>query len=88
MTAVQGKPKSMPIINIYVTYVTICLMYDCMFLTFSNHYQMHMFCSLVLSNKVKLSSLFYHYCINEWNIHVAYEYLVYEDFCGGVGQFN
>ena len=40
-----------------------------------------MFCSLVLSNKVKLSSLFYHYCIDEWIIHVAYEYLVYEDFC-------
>ena len=44
-----------------------------------------MFCSLVLSNKVKLSSLFYHYCIDEWIIHLAYEYLVYEDFCGGVG---
>ena len=45
-----------------------------------------MFCSLVLSNKVKLSSLFYHYCIDEWILHVVYEYLVYEDFCGGVGQ--
>ena len=86
MTVVQGKLKSMPIICIYVTYVTISLMYDCMFLTFSKQYQM--FCSLVLSNKVKLPSLFYHYCIDEWIIHVAYEYLVYEDFCGGVGQFN
>ena len=86
MTVVQGKLKSMSIICIYVTYVTISLMYDCMFLTFSKHYQM--FCSLVLSNKVKLSSLFYHYCIDEWIIHVAYEYLVYDDFCGGVGQFN
>ena len=47
-----------------------------------------MICSLVLSNKVKLSSLFYHYCNDEWIIHVAYEYLVYDDFCGGVGQFN
>ena len=47
-----------------------------------------MFCSLVLSNKVKLSSLFYHNSIDELIIHVAYEYLVYEDFCGGVGQFN
>ena len=56
------------------------------FLTFSKHYKM--FCSLVLSNKVNLSSLFYHYCIDEWIIHVADEYLVYEDFCGGVGQFN
>ena len=46
-----------------------------------------MFCNLVLSNKVKLSSLF-HYCIDEWIIHVASEYRVYEDFCGGVGQFN
>ena len=56
------------------------------FLTFSKHYQM--FCSPVLSNKVKLSSLFYHYCIDEWIIHVAYDNLVYEDFCGGVGQFK
>ena len=31
MTVVQGKLKSMPIICIYVTYVTISLMYDCMF---------------------------------------------------------
>ena len=30
MTVVQGKLKSMPIICIYVTYVTISLMYDCM----------------------------------------------------------
>ena len=86
MTVVQGKLRFMPIICIYVTYVTISLMYDCMFFSFSNHYQM--FCSLVLSNKVKLSSLLYHYCIDEWIIHVAYEYLVYENFCGGVGQFN
>ena len=77
MAVVQGKLKYMPIICIYVTYVTITisLAYDCMFfLTFSKHYQM--FCSLVLSNKVKLSSLFHHYCIDEWIIHVAYEYLV------------
>ena len=85
MTVVQGTLKSMPIICIYVTYVTISLMFVC-FLTFSKHYQM--FCSLVLSNKVKLSSLFYHYCIDDWIIHVACEYLVYEDFCGWVGQFN
>ena len=44
-----------------------------------------MFCSLVLSNKVKLFSLFYHYCIDEWIIH---EYLVYEDFCGGKGNLT
>ena len=56
------------------------------FLTFSKYYQM--FCSIVLSNIVKLSPLFYHYCIDEWIIHVVYEYLVYEDFYGGVGQFN
>ena len=31
MTVVQGKLKSMPNICIYVTYVTISLMYDCMF---------------------------------------------------------
>ena len=31
MTVVQGKLKYMPIIFIYVTYVTISLMYDCMF---------------------------------------------------------
>ena len=86
MTVVQGKLKSMPIICIYVTYVTISFIMIVCFLTFSKHYQM--FCSLVLSNKVKFSSLFYHYCIDEWIIHVAYEYLVYEDFCGGVGQFN
>ena len=47
-----------------------------------------MFCRLVLSNEVKLFSLFYHFCIDELIIHVAYEYLVNEDFCGGVGQFN
>ena len=86
MTVVQGKLKSMPIICIYVTYFTISLMYDCMFFnilkTLSNVLQP------CLSNKVKLSSLFYHYCINEWIIQGAYEYLVYEDFCGGVGQFN
>ena len=86
MTVVQGKLKSMPIIGIYVTYVTISTMYDCMrfniFKTLSN------VCSLVLSSKVILSSLFYHYCIDEWIIHVAYEYLVYDDICGGVGQFN
>ena len=86
MTVVQGKLKSMPIICIYVTYVTISLMYDSIFFNITKHYQM--FCSLVLSNKVKLYSLFYHYCIDEWIIHVAYEYLVYEDFWGGVGQFN
>ena len=45
-------------------------------------------CSPVLSSEVILSSLFYHYLIDDWIIHVAYEYLVYEDFCGGVGQFN
>ena len=56
------------------------------FSTFSKHYQM--FCSLVLSNKVKLYCLFRRYCIDEWIIHVAYEYLVYEDFYGGVGQFK
>ena len=33
MTVVQGKLKSMPIICINVTYVTISLMYDCMFFT-------------------------------------------------------
>ena len=32
MAVGQGKLKSMPIICIYVTYVTISLMYDCMFL--------------------------------------------------------
>ena len=32
MTVVQGKLKSMSIICIHVTYVTISLMYDCMFL--------------------------------------------------------
>ena len=85
-TVVQGKLKSMPIICIYVTYVTISLMYDCMF--FNIFKTLTMFCSLVLSNKVKLSPLFYHYYIDEWIIHVAYEYLVYEDFCGGVWQFN
>ena len=31
MTVEQGKLKSMPIICIYVTYVTISLMYNCMF---------------------------------------------------------
>ena len=31
MTVVQGKLNSRPIICIYVTYVTISLMYDCMF---------------------------------------------------------
>ena len=86
MTVVQGKLKSMPIICIYVTYVTISIMYDCMifnfFKTLSN------VCSLVLSSKVILSSLFYHFCIDEWNIQVAFEDLVYLDFCGGVGQFN
>ena len=86
MTVMHGKLKSMPIICIYVTYVTIGLMYDCLFFnifnTLSNVLQPF------LSNKVKLSSLFYHYCIDEWIIHVAYEYLVYEDFCGGVGQFK
>ena len=86
MTVVQGKLKSLPIICIYVTYVTISIMCDCMFfnifMTLSNG------CSLALSSKVILSSLFYHYCIDEWIIHVAYEYHVYEDFCGGVGQFN
>ena len=86
MTVVQGKLKSMPIICIYVTCVTISLIMIVCLLTFSKHYQM--FCSLVLSNKVKSYSLFYHYCIDEWIIHVAYEYLVYDDFCGGVGQFN
>ena len=73
-------------IGIYVTYVTNNIMFDCMFFnickTLSNVY------SLVLLSKVILSSLFYHFCIYEWIIHVAYEYLVYEDFCGGVGQFN
>ena len=86
MTVVQRKLKSMSIICIYVTYVTISIMYDCIFFnilkTLSN------VCSLVLSSKVILSSLFYHYCIDEWVIHVAYEYLVHEGFCGGVGQFN
>ena len=78
--------KSRPIICIYVTYVTISIMYDCMFFKISKHYEM--FFSLVLSCKVILSSLLYHYCIDEWSIHVAYENLVSEDFCGGVGQFN
>ena len=40
MTVVQGKLKSMPIICIYVTCITISIMYDCMFLTVSKHYQM------------------------------------------------
>ena len=31
MTVVQEKVKSMPIIYIYVTYVTVSIMYDCMF---------------------------------------------------------
>ena len=31
MTVVQGKMKSRPIICMYVTYVTISLMYDCIF---------------------------------------------------------
>ena len=31
MTVMQGKLKSRPIICIYVTYVTISIMYDCMF---------------------------------------------------------
>ena len=75
MTVVPGKLKSMPIICIYVTYVAISLMYDCMFLTFLKHYQM--FCSLVLLNKVKLTSLFYYYCIDEWIINVSYEYLYF-----------
>ena len=38
MAVVQGKLKSMPIICIYVTYVTISIMYDCM--AFSKNYQM------------------------------------------------
>ena len=86
MTVVQRKLKSTPVICIYITYVTISLMYDCMFFNISE--TLSNVCSLVLSNKVKLSSLFYHYCIDEWIIHVAYEYLVYEDFYGGVGKFN
>ena len=73
MTVVQGKLKYMPIICIFVTYVTISIMYDCMFFLFSKHYQMF----AALSSKKILSSLFYHYCIDEWIIHVAYEYLVY-----------
>ena len=74
MTVVQGKLKYRPMICIYVMYVTISIMYDCMFFfTFLKHYQM--FYSLVLSSKVILSSLFYYYCIDEWIIHVAYEYL-------------
>ena len=86
LTVVQGKLKSMPKICIYVTYVTISIMYDCMF--FNIFKTLSNVCSLVLSSKMILSCLFYHYCIDEWIIHVAYEYLVYEDFCGGVGQFN
>ena len=80
----QGKLESVPIIFIYVTYVTISIMYDCMF--FNIFKTLSIVCSLVLSSKVILSSLFYHYCIDEWIIHAAYEYLVYEDFFGGVGQ--
>ena len=90
MTVVQGKLKSRPIICIYVTnvtYVTISIMYDSMFLlSFLKHYQM--FYSLILSSKMILSSLIYHYCIDERIIHVAYEYPIYKDICGGVGQFN
>ena len=85
MTVVQGKLKRRSIICIYVTYVTISIMHDCffnIFKTLSNVLQPF------LSSKVILSSLFYHYCIDEWIIHVAYEYLVYHYFCGGVGQFN
>ena len=82
MTVVQGELKSTSIICIYVTYVTISIMYNCImffniFNTLSN------VCSPVLSSKKNLPSLFYHYCIDEGIIHVAYEYLVYEDFCGG-----
>ena len=91
MTVVQGKLKSMPIICIYVTYVTISIMYDCFFFVcfFFNIFKtLSNVCSLVLSSKEISSSLSYHYCIDEWSIYVAYEYLVYEDFCGGVGQFN
>ena len=47
-----------------------------------------MFCSIFLSNKVIQASSFYHYRIDEWFKYVAYRYLVYEDFCRGVGQFN
>ena len=50
MTVVQGKLKARPIICIYVTYVIISIMYDCMFLTLLKHYQMSY--SLVLSNIV------------------------------------
>ena len=84
MSVVQGKLKYMPINCMYVTYVTIIIMDDCMcfFIIFKT---LSSVCSLVLSSKVILSSLFYHYCIDEWIIHVADEYLVYEDFCGGVG---
>ena len=76
----------MPIICIFVTYVTIGIMYDCFF--FNIFKSLSNVCSLVLSSKVILSSLFYPYCIDEWFIHVAYKYPVYEDFCEGVGQFN
>ena len=76
----------MPIICIYVTYVTISIMYNRMFFNFFK--TLLNVCSLLSSGKVIFSSLFYHYCIDEWIIYVAYEYLVHEDFCCGVGQFN
>ena len=84
MTVMKEKLKSRPIICVYVMYVTI--RYDCMFFnifkTLSNVLQP------VLSNKVILAKSFHHYCIDEWIMHVAYEYLVYKDFCRGVVQFN
>ena len=76
----------MPIICIYVTHVIISIMYDCMF--FNIFKTLSNVRSLVLSSKVIVSSLFYQYCIDEWIIHVTYEYLVYEEFCGGVAKFN
>ena len=63
MTVVQGKLKSMPIIFIYVTYVTISIMYDCMF--FNIFKTLSNVCSRVLLSRVILSSLVYHYCIDE-----------------------
>ena len=70
MTVVQEKLKSTPIICIYVTYVTISIMCDCMF--FNIFKPLSNVCSLVLSNKVILSYLFYHYCIDEWIMNILF----------------
>ena len=85
MTVVQRKLKSMPIICIYVMYVTISIMYDCCF--FNIFKTLSNIAALFYEEKIYYPPYFITTALMS-GVYVAYEYLVYEDFCGGLEQFN